>query len=170
MHKRLIITEEDGAAFEKSIILLDESISELRRVAHNLMPESILKYGLDGAIREYLQSIQNENLNIIYQSYHIENGLGKQLDISVYRIVQELVNNILKHAKATEILVQVRKGEQLLVLDVEDNGNGFEYQADTKKSGMGLTGISSRVQYWKGNLNIQSDKETGTAVHIEIPI
>ena len=170
MQKRLIITEEDGAAFEKSIHLLDESISELRRVAHNLMPESILKYGLDGAIREYLQSIQNENLNIIYQSYHIENGLGKQLDISVYRIVQELVNNTLKHAKATEILVQVRKDEELLVLDVEDNGNGFEYQADNKKRGMGLTGISSRVQYWKGNLNIQSDKETGTAVHIEIPI
>src|SRR5690606_11885005 len=96
MQKKLIITEEDGAAFEKSIHLLDESISELRRVAHNLMPESILKFGLDGAIREYLQSIQNENLNIIYQSYHIENGFGKQLDISVYRIVQELVNNILK--------------------------------------------------------------------------
>ncbi len=74
------------------------------------------------------------------------------------------------HAKATEILVQVRKDEQLLVLDVEDNGRGFEYQPETKERGMGLTGISSRVQYWKGSLNIQSDKEIGTAVHIEIPL
>lgn len=169
MHKKLIITEEDGAAFEKSIHLLDESISELRRVAHNLMPESILKFGLDGAIGEFLQSIQNEELNIIYQSYHIENGMGKQLDISVYRIIQELVNNAIKHSGATEILVQVRKDEGLLVMDVEDNGKGFDSQSMSKESGMGLAGIKSRVNYWKGKLEIDSGK-SGTAVHVEIPV
>ena len=169
MQKKLIITEEDGAAFEKSIHLLDESISELRRVAHNLMPESILKFGLDGAISEFLQSMKNENLNIIYQSYHIENGLGKQLDISVYRIIQELVNNAIKHSGATEILVQVRKDEGLLVMDVEDNGKGFDSQSMSKESGMGLAGIKSRVNYWKGKLEIDSGK-SGTAVHVEIPV
>lgn len=169
MQKKLIITEEDGAAFEKSIHLLDESISELRRVAHNLMPESILKFGLDGAISEFLQSMKNENLNIIYQSYHIENGLGKQLDISVYRIIQELVNNAIKHSDATEILVQVRKDEDLLALDVEDNGKGFEVESTEKEKGMGLTGIKSRVNYWKGKLDIDSG-EAGTAVHVEIPV
>lgn len=170
MQKKIIITEEDGATFEKSVVLLDKSISELRRVAHNLMPESILKFGLDGAVKEYLQSIDNEDLKIVYQSYHIENGLGKQLDISVYRIVQELVNNAIKHSEANEILVQIRKDEDLLVVDVEDNGKGFDYQQEKKESGMGLVGISSRVNYWKGSLNIESDKNSGTAVHIEIPI
>jgi len=170
MHKKLIITEEDGAAFEKSIHLLDESIGELRRVAHNLMPESILKFGLDGAINEFLQSIQNENLNIIYQSYHLENGLGKQLDISVYRIIQELVNNALKHSEANEILVQIRKDENLVTLDVEDNGKGFDVNSISKDSGMGLTGIQSRVNYWKGKLDIDSNENSGTAVHIEIPV
>lgn len=169
MHKKLIITEEDGAAFEKSIYLLDESISELRRVAHNLMPESILKFGLDGAIGEFLQSIQNEELNIIYQSYHIESGLGKQLDISVYRIIQELVNNAIKHSNSTEILVQLRRDENLIILDVEDNGKGFDFQPIAKESGMGLTGIQSRVNYWKGKLEIDSGK-SGTAVHVEIPV
>ncbi len=169
MQKKLIITEEDGANFEKSIHLLDESISELRRVAHNMMPESILKFGLDGAIGEFLQSIQNEDLNIIYQSYHIENGLGKQLDISVYRIIQELVNNSIKHSGATEILVQVRKDEGLVVVDVEDNGKGFDFQSVEKETGMGLSGIKSRVIYWKGKLEIDS-AQSGTAVHIEIPV
>lgn len=170
MQKRIIITEEDGIAFEKSVALLDQSISELRRVAHNMMPESILKFGLDGAIKEFLQSIYSENLNIIYQSYHIENGLNKQLDISVYRIIQELVNNAIKHSNAAEILVQIRKDDQLLLIDVEDNGKGFGYNPDSKKSGMGLAGITSRVNYWKGSLNIESDKSSGTSVHIEIPV
>lgn len=170
MQKRIIITEEDGIAFEKSVALLDQSISELRRVAHNMMPESILKFGLDGAIKEFLQSIYSENLNIIYQSYHIENGLNKQLDISVYRIIQELVNNAIKHSNAAEILVQIRKDDQLLLIDVEDNGKGFGYNPDSKESGMGLAGITSRVNYWKGSLNIESDKSSGTSVHIEIPV
>ena len=170
MQKRIIITEEDGIAFEKSVALLDQSISELRRVAHNMMPESILKFGLDGAIKEFLQSIYSENLNIIYQSYHIEKGLNKQLDISVYRIIQELVNNAIKHSNAAEILVQIRKDDQLLLIDVEDNGKGFGYNPDSKKSGMGLAGITSRVNYWKGSLNIESDKSSGTSVHIEIPV
>ncbi len=169
MQKRLIITEEDGANFEKSIHLLDESINELRRVAHNMMPESILKFGLDGAIREFLQSIQNEKLNMVYQSYHIEDGINKQLDISTYRIVQELVNNAIKHAEADEILVQIRKDENLLIIDVEDNGKGFNPDEISKESGMGLAGIRSRVNYWKGKLEIDSG-ETGTAVHIEIPV
>ncbi len=170
MQKKIIITEEDGAAFEKSVVLLDKSISELRRVAHNLMPESILKFGLDGAVKEYLQSIDNEDLKIVYQSYHIENGLGKQLDISVYRIVQELVNNTIKHSEATEILVQIRKDENLIIVDVEDNGKGFDYQQEKKESGMGLAGIKSRVNYWKGSLHIESNNNSGTAVHIEIPV
>lgn len=169
MHKKLIITEEDGAAFEKSIHLLDESINELRRVAHNLMPESIVKFGLDGAIAEFLQSIQNENLRIIYQSYHIENGLGKQLDISIYRMIQELVHNAIKHSGASEILVQVRKDENLVILDVEDNGKGFDVNSNEKEKGMGLAGIRSRVAYWKGNMKIDSEN-SGTAVHIEIPV
>ncbi|MGB6084863.1 tetratricopeptide repeat protein [Moheibacter sp.] len=170
MQKKLIITEEDGNSFEKSITLLDESISELRRVAHNLMPESILKFGLDGAIREFLQSVDNENLKINYQSYHIENGINKQLDISTYRIIQELVNNAIKHSDASEILVQVRKDEHLLVIDVEDNGKGFDPDSIKKESGMGLTGIRSRINYWKGSLQIESTEKEGTSVNIEIPV
>src|SRR5690606_7373769 len=169
MHKKLIITEEDGAAFEKSIHLLDESINELRRVAHNLMPESIVKFGLDGAIAEFLQSIQNENLRIIYQSYHIENGLGEQLDISIYRMIQELGHNAIKHSGSSEMLVQVRKDENLVILDVEDNGKGFDVNSNEKEKGMGLAGIRSRVAYWKGNMKIDSEN-SGTAVHIEIPV
>lgn len=170
MDKKLIITEEDGASFEKSISLLDESISELRRVAHNLMPESILKFGLDGAIREFLQTISSPQLHITYQSYHIENGMSKMLDISTYRIVQELVHNVLKHAQASEILVQVRKDEQLLVIDVEDNGKGFDADTERKENGMGLAGIQSRVTYWKGTWQISSSETSGTSVHIEIPV
>src|SRR5690606_9658857 len=92
---------------------------------HTKRAESTLKVVLEGAIREFLQSIYSENLNMIYQSYHIEKGLNKQLDISVYRIIQELVNNAITHSNGAEILVQIRKDDQLLLIDVEDNGKGF---------------------------------------------
>lgn len=170
MKKKLIITEEDGTAFENSLALLDQSINEMRRVAHNLMPESILRYGLDGAIKEFLESFDHEHLRMIYQSYNIENGINKQLDIATYRIIQEIVNNIIKHAHASEALVQVRKDENLLIIDVEDNGKGFELSETQNKNGMGLAGIQSRVNYWKGSLDIDSSKDKGTSIHIEIPL
>lgn len=170
MKRRLIITEEDGQSFENSLALLDQSISEMRRVAHNLMPESILRYGLDGAIKEFLESIDNEELVVVYQSYNIDKGIHKQLDITTYRIIQELVNNIIKHAQASEVLVQVRRDEQLLIIDVEDNGKGFEVPDLKDRTGMGLAGIRSRVNYWKGELSIDSTKDKGTSIHIQIPL
>lgn len=169
MKKKLIISEEDGIAFENSLELLDQSMGEMRRIAHNLMPESIIRMGLDGAIKEFLGAVNPEELRIVYQSYHIENGLGKQLDIATYRIVQELISNILKHARATEALVQIRKDEHALIIDVEDNGIGF--QPDKKgRSGIGLAGLRSRIKYWKGTLDIQSEENKGSSFHIEIPL
>lgn len=170
MKRNIIISEEEGKVFEKSVFLLDESIKELRRVAHNLMPETIIKLGLDGAIHEFLESINSENIKIIYQSYNIENGINKPLDIATYRIVQELMNNVLKHANASEVLVQVRKDDALLMIDVEDNGSGLDLLGLSDATGMGLAGIKSRVHYWKGDIETDSNLGEGTAIHIQIPI
>ncbi|MDO5655658.1 MAG: sensor histidine kinase [Flavobacteriaceae bacterium] len=170
MKRKLIITEEDGLALENSLNLLDQSIGELRRISHNLMPETILNLGLDGALKDLIQSLQHTDLQIIYQSYDIENGLNKLQEIATYRIVQELIGNIIKHAEARNALVQIRKDENLLTITVEDDGKGFQSIQNDKMSGIGLSGIRARVDYWKGEMQIDSDPGAGTSVHISLPL
>lgn len=171
MKKNITITDQDNEIFERSVTLIDTSIKELRRVAHNLMPESIIKLGLEDAIKEYLSSLQHENMSIIYLPYGIKSGTERQMDISIYRIVQELMNNIIKHAEATQVLVQIRRDEDVISIDVEDNGKGFEYDVKHQlEGGMGLGSIQSRVDLWDGSFEVDSVKGEGTSVHIDLKI
>lgn len=170
MKNNSTINDQDHEVFERSVHMIDTSIKELRRVAHNLMPESIIQLGLEEAIKEFLLSLEHDEMSIIYLPYGIKKGTGREMDISIYRIVQELLNNIIKHAKATQVLVQVRKDSGVLSIDVEDNGVGFDPNNKTSNSGMGLKSIQSRVDLWNGTLEIDSKEGEGTSVSIELEI
>lgn len=169
MKGALIMSPEDGRAFERSIDMLDSSIQEMRRVAHNLMPESLVKFGLDAALRDFVQSMAGTGaVSLTYQSVGMDDApLPQTTAIAVYRITQELVNNVLKHAAAKTTLVQLTKTGGQLSLTVEDDGKGFE-QADAK--GFGWTTITNRVAFLKGTLDLQSEAGKGTSVFIQIPL
>jgi two-component system NarL family sensor kinase len=168
MKDNLVITPENMAVFERSLDMLDTSIKELRRVAHNMMPEMLVKFGLDEALKEYCNTINATGLiNVKYQSFGIEKKPGGSMEIIVYRIVQELLNNILKHASASEAFVQLVKGEDRLSLVIEDNGKGFDTATLADNKGAGWTSIRSRVDYLKGQLEIHSDPQKGTSVYID---
>ncbi len=171
MKDNLIITPDNMTVFERSLDMLDTSIRELRRVAHNMMPEMLTRFGLDEALKEYCNSINTTKLiNVKYQSLGMEQRLEQSTEIIIYRIVQELLNNILKHASASEAFVQLIKEQNRLSVVVEDNGKGFDPNVPGNKEGAGLINIRSRVDYLKGQLDIHAEPGKGTLINIEFNI
>jgi signal transduction histidine kinase len=171
MKDNLIITPDNMAVFERSLDMIDTSIKELRRVAHNMMPEMLVKFGLDEALKEYCNTINATNLLVVkYQSIGMNTRIEKTSEIIIYRIVQELLNNILKHAGATEVFVQFIKEDERLSVIVEDNGKGFDTSLLKNNKGAGITSMQSRVDYLKGQLDINSEPGKGTLVNIEFPL
>ena len=168
MKDNLIITPDNMTVFERSLEMLDNSIKELRRVAHNMMPELLTKFGLDEALKEYCNSINTTNLlKVNYQSIGMDSRMEKSQEIIIYRIIQELLNNTMKHAAATEAMVQLVKEEGRLSIIIEDNGKGFDTSILKNNKGAGLTSVQSRVDYLKGRLDIHSEISKGTLITIE---
>lgn len=156
--------------FRKALELLDNTSSEARKIAHNLMPEALVKFGLLDALRDFCNNISESNSLVIdFQSYKLKKRLPESMEIMVYRIVQELMNNIVKHAKATDAIVQLMQNEQILFLTVEDNGIGFDNNK-VEKDGAGMGNIKSRVDFLNGTFEIDSKQNEGTAININIPI
>jgi two-component system NarL family sensor kinase len=118
---------------------------ELRTITYKLVPELLIQQSLPDAIETFCELIQKGNsLHIELQTYGSFTALPPELCFSIYRIVQELVHNIVKHAKATQVLIALVHRDDLLQLTVEDNGNGFDPEKATK--GLGLKSIRSRVK------------------------
>ncbi len=167
--ENLIMTPDNMSVFDRSLDMIDTSIKELRRVAHNMMPEMLTKFGLDEALKEYCSTINSTMLvTVKYQSVGMDSRIEKSVEIIVYRIVQELLNNTMKHASATEVFVQLIKDENRLSIVVEDNGKGFDTSLANENKGAGWINIRSRVDYLKGQLDIHSEPGKGTLVNIEI--
>jgi len=171
MKDNLIVTPDNMAVFERSLDMIDTSIKELRRVAHNMMPEILVKFGLDEALKEYTNSIDaTKLLTVKYQSFGMKERIENSSEIIIYRIVQELLNNVLKHASASEVLVQLIREEDRLNVLVEDNGKGFDTMLLENNKGAGWTNVRSRADYLKGQLDIHSEIDKGTSVSIEFNI
>jgi two-component system, NarL family, sensor kinase len=170
MKGNLIMTPENQQAFERSMDMLDSSIKEMRRVAHNMMPEALVKFGLDTALRDFCDDINRSGaLNVSYQSIGMEQVQVEQsVAITVYRIAQELLNNTMKHAGASAAIVQLSKTATGVDITVEDDGKGFDTTILKATRGIGWSNILSRVEYLKGRMDVQSVSGKGTSVHIEI--
>ncbi|HQZ49095.1 MAG: sensor histidine kinase [Chitinophagaceae bacterium] len=168
MKGNLILSEEMGKTFNNALYKLDESISEMRRVAHNMMPEALMKLGLQQALQDYCDSLSESQPFALNCEFHgLEKRMEPATEIVVYRIVQELLNNTVKHSGATTILAQVIRNDNSLSITVEDNGKGFNTDVATIDRGMGLKNIQSRVDYLKGQIDIKSAEGKGTSVHID---
>jgi len=169
MKGNIILSEDNTRLFAKVLDQLDHSIREMRRVAHNMMPEALVKLGLQQAIQDYCDGL-NESIQLHFkvQFHGLETRLEAATEIVVYRIVQELLNNVVKHANATVVLVQIMRHGNNLNITIEDNGKSFEMSRSNK--GDGLNNVRSRVDYQKGQLDIQSVPGNGTSIHIDLTI
>lgn len=169
MKGNIILSEENTRLFGRVLDQLDHSISEMRRVAHNMMPEALVKLGLQQAIQDYCDGLNESNRLVFNCQFHgLDNRLETTMEVVVYRIIQELLNNVVKHAEATTVLVQVMRYENSFNITIEDNGIGFDQGIDKKSNG--LNNVRSRVDYLKGQLDIQSAPGKGTSVHIDIAL
>ena len=169
MKENMVLTPENASLFDKSLSMLDNTIGDLRKVAHNLMPEALVKYGLIEALRDFCDSVQSSsNSKIVYQQFGENRKLSNTGEVFIYRIIQELVNNAIKHADAKQIIVQLTTGSTKIGITVEDDGKGFDATAITNKKGDGLDNINYRVQYLNGTIDTITSPGNGTSVNIEV--
>jgi two-component system NarL family sensor kinase len=166
---RLVLSPEDRVLFEKSLIMLDNTIIDLRKVAQNLMPEALVKFGLYDALQDFCEYVQSSTgIQMLYHQFGEKRKLESTAEIFIYRIVQELVNNVVKHANATQVIVQITTGTQKVDITVEDNGCGFDKDLLSTAKGAGMANISYRVQCLNGRTDIVTSPGAGTSVNIEL--
>ncbi len=153
--------------FKHTTHLLDVAVSEIRTISQDLQPGALARLGLVPAINDLVNRYQTKNgPEITFQHYGLPKEMEQSFALSIYRIVQEILNNALKHAKATEIFVQLNKEDEDIVIHIEDDGIGFDPKKKYKS--MGLENIKSRVNYHKGTIDIDSRKDQGTSFIIHL--
>jgi len=153
--------------YHQVVDLLDEASVSVRKTAHNLMPEVLMQHGLDKALRRFCTNISNDKLLVIqYDSWGDFKRFVPNFELSVYRVVQELLNNIIKHAQASETLVQLSCQDQVLSITIEDNGIGFAPE-NLSKTGTGMSSIKSRVHALQGKIDILSEMGKGASIYLE---
>ncbi|MEH0158193.1 AAA family ATPase [Limibacter armeniacum] len=163
----------EGKGAEKyagAIDLLDRTCEEVRRLSHNMMPGALTKFGLVPALQDMAEQVMEATqIKINVYTWGMDDErLDSKKEVALYRICQELLQNMVKHAKATKADIQLMRHENALNLMFEDNGVGFDMS--TKKKGIGLENIASRVNSMKGTLNVDSFPERGTTFIIDIPL
>jgi signal transduction histidine kinase len=163
---------ETATLVAKSKAAIDSITSELRNISYNLLPPSIEQFGLASAIEEEVNKLSVDPNRRIYFDHSLKDTkFDPRLEVVVFRVFQELLNNALKHSKATEITLQLIQHAKELVFMIEDNGQGFDYEKGLlKKDSSGLKNLQSRINLINGKIKIDSRPGTGTSVIIEIPI
>ncbi|RXK83532.1 tetratricopeptide repeat-containing sensor histidine kinase [Filimonas effusa] len=157
--------------FRDGISLLEEAASELRKTAHNMMPEILLQDGLVVAVAYFCHKVgSNSTTEVHFQTSGAIRPFPPQFELAVYRIVQELVHNILKHAQATQAIVQMGFSDTIFDVTVEDNGIGIPADIMDRSKGIGLKSVFERVKAIGGNLQIQNLPEGGTSIYFEVSL
>ena len=147
----------------KAMQILNDSIVEMRRVAHHLMPDTLSRHGMKAALTDFLNNIPSVEFAWFGSDERLHDP---KLEIMIYRIIHELVNNALKHAKAQKICVNVMRETDYFAFTVFDDGCGFDLATESK--GMGLTNISERVTACNGRINVHSMPGKGTEINVEL--
>jgi signal transduction histidine kinase len=161
--------QENIIQYQKATSLLDTAVEEVRNISRNLQPGALKDLGLVSAIKDLINRFDGENYpEIFFQYYNLDERLDDMTSLSIYRIIQELINNTIKHAEANEILIQLIKEGQEIVIEYEDDGKGIDISRQ-KRKGMGLDNINSRVNYLKGTISINSSTGEGVSYLIRIP-
>ncbi len=161
---------EDKFLAEKTLALVEESCKEVRVLSHKMMPNFLLKSGIASDIRSFIEKIDEQKLKIHFESIGFKDQLEFNEEVILYRVIQELINNVIKHANANELGLILEKTSHQISVILTDNGVGFNYEDGKAKDGLGLKNILIRVAYLKGNIQFSPNMPSGTKVQITIPI
>lgn len=148
--------------------IIDNAYKEVRRISHDMMPADLLEFGFKESVLNFIEKINiKKGLLIDAQFFSDGDKLNDNHALVLYRILQELINNVLKHSQASQVIIQFSENSSSYLLTVEDDGIGFE--KDKVKHGLGLQNIHSRVKYLNGKLNFYSKTNEGVSYEISIP-
>ncbi|MCW3121996.1 MAG: hypothetical protein JWQ38_1488 [Flavipsychrobacter sp.] len=153
----------------QALTLVTEGYDEIRSISHQIIPNALLKYGLSAAIRDFLSKIDERTIKVSLSITGISDRLEEQTETILYRVIQETTANVIKHAQASTLSIQLTKDTDGIDLTIEDNGKGFDVKQLEKAEGIGMRNIYSRVSFLKGTVDLQSSPGKGTLVAIFIP-
>lgn len=163
------LSEKELIAYKNIIDLIDKACIELRNISHNMLPTGMEQFGLIQSLQSIIKKINNSSkTNFNLDTYNLNERFNRELELSLYRITLELINNIIKHSGAKNATIQLIKNDDSITLMVVDDGVGFD--SNKIKEGMGLHNIKSRVDVFNGKLTIDTQPERGSTFIIEIPI
>jgi len=163
--------KETAEMLKKANKLLREAHKEVRQISHNMMPGVLSKFGLREAIEDLFENVEEAGKTEVDLKLSCGEGrLPQNMEIMIYRVIQEMINNTLKHAKATRISFTVSRTEKEIRMEYGDNGTGFDEEKLPHGKNLGLSGIRSRVEYLGGTVELKSEKGKGTVYTIFIPL
>lgn len=161
------LSENEMDHLSRILHYVDDTKQELNRIVYNLTPLIVEKFGLLEAIKQYCKKIQTDKFRIDLQLIKVPSQIVVEDEITFYRIIQEVLHNIVKHANATHVLLQIQTDKSgMLALSIEDNGDGMNLETARLKGGLGLKSIYSRVQNLNGKISVESNKNEGTSIYI----
>lgn len=148
---------------------LEKTTKEVREISYQMMPVTLKELGLIKALEELLQrNLTNVDIQFEFNHFGLEHRLPEKIEVNVYRICQELINNSIKHSQATNISILLQIRNNILQLTYEDNGVGFD--SNKVRKGIGLNSLNSRVEMVKGSLEFNDTEVSGTTAYIRIPL
>ena len=154
---------------EKTQTIILDASKKVRDLSHNLMSSILLKFGLEYAINDVAKKYSNSEINFFVIVTNI-NRYNQDFEIRVFNVLQELINNVIKHSKASASEICLLEKEEKLHLKVKDDGVGFSVKSSSLKDGIGLNQIEARIQMMNGVFNIETGENSGTEISIIIPI
>jgi len=169
-HAASFRSADERFTFEKIIDLVDESCKEVRAVSHNMMPNALLKNNLAAAIREFINKLDSKALKVHLYTEGLDERLDSNIETVLYRVIQECVNNVIKHSGANMVDISMIKEQGEITATIEDNGKGFDTSDASKFDGIGLKNIKTRVEYLKGTVEFDSTPGKGTLVAVHVPL
>jgi len=161
---------KDSKIYHKMNAMIDEACGEVRRISHNMMPHSLSLLGLEETIIGLGESLRQNNIQTKIEVGSIPFELEDTKKIMIYRLIQELVSNIRKHANAENVLIQLLVHNDIMNITIEDDGYGFDQKNLPKKDGLGVNSVISRVNYLNGKIEYDCQINKGCSVNIQIPM
>ncbi|WP_299765412.1 ATP-binding protein [uncultured Dokdonia sp.] len=171
LERNLDKVDDPKALLQKTNALVNEAYTKVRSISHERNSGVLAKDGLLPAIQKLARTVSsNNNLQVDVQDFGLENRIANELEITIFRIIQELITNIIKHAQATEANISLTQHDNELNIMVEDDGKGFKVGILKEKDGMGLGSIERRVEHLEGTMEVDSAIGRGTSISIDIPL
>ncbi|NTE05231.1 histidine kinase [Agrobacterium tumefaciens] len=166
-HKVLQLTHDESAFYDKTINMIEKACIDLRSISHNLMPKNFEQAGLIETLNEHFKTLNQTGKIHFDFIFQVEYPINGTMEITIYRMVNELINNINRHSCASKATIQILSFVDRINIMAEDNGIGFN--PDTDKNGIGIQNILSRVKYLNGKVQMDSN-QNGTTTTIDIPL